>query len=665
MQEELGRSRAKENHTWYSFSYNWKLIFAVFISVALITAAIFLVPGLPGLSGLLSVLSGQVIFSALVGVFTLLKLADFYEIMKKISGAKPDEWMSGIYWGVFLLAGAAIITFAVFTMGSVFSVFSPMTLLTSLSVLLGIGMIAPFIDMWIIYKKDRDFTEAADVKVARQHAKKGQSRRNSDARIGDANLEFSLNGSEDERASAAAAVSAEPAAAGQQKQREEKHSIRAPAARPDPVTTEKDLQLEGILEALDNALKGYTPTTNVWSFNATATANAKLEAVRVLIQAIKGNIKALEQRLTSDNKAGFMALITKGKLGTTITTQLATISPPINASDSKSQKPISIDDLIEFLQRNYRNNSERHENFEIDTSLSKLKGDTGTLFGNKDLLGSMTDFLSPKDQASLAQASQGLAGMFRRSPHTGERFLLYVAQGEQDKAEAMLRSKPALASYSGTVTDLSERRFTNITAFQYALWAMDWHMWTMLLKYLSKPEAAAQARALEEDGTEYGNHFDLNELPQALDTYIKHYNSWDNSMRTKHWCKVVGRAQRQLPAHVVNEYCRLDRSFRHTPTFTETSLPRTRAIYVNKPDDEWFSVVYSGGRIGDSFAVASSCYGPWIPESPGASEGYAHGEHRILQSLSSVRTQQLDALLSGLDLDLPAEAKQDMRCLIS
>ena len=73
-----------------------------------------------------------------------------------------------------------------------------------------------------------------------------------------------------------------------------------------------------------------------------------------------------------------------------------------------------------------------------------------------------------------------------------------------------------MALASGSVIDLSKRRFAKITAFQYALWAMDWHMWTMLLKYLPKPEAAAQAHALEERGTEHDKHFSLTVLTQAF-----------------------------------------------------------------------------------------------------------------------------------------------------
>jgi len=228
----------------------------------------------------------------------------------------------------------------------------------------------------------------------------------------------------------------------------------------------------------------------------------------------------------------------------------------------------------------------------------------------QDTLIKSGEYLLNKDLASFAAVSKGYHGIFKPMLEINK-LLLHVARGEQDKAENMLRGNPALAWYSGTVTDLSERRFANITAFQYALWAMDWHMWTMLLKYLPKPEAAAQARALEEGGTEYGTHFDLNKLLQALDTYIKHYNSWDEDMLTDHWCKVVGGAQRMLPAHVVNEYCRPDRSFLPTPTFTETSLP---------------------GAVADLLA---------------------------LQSLSTVRTQQLASLKSELYL-----ARSNSKCNI-
>ena len=51
-----------------------------------------------------------------------------------------------------------------------------------------------------------------------------------------------------------------------------------------------------------------------------------------------------------------------------------------------------------------------------------------------------------------------------------------VAEGEQDKAEEFIQKNKNLLLYPGTVKDLSGREFKQITAFQYALWALDWHI---------------------------------------------------------------------------------------------------------------------------------------------------------------------------------------------
>ena len=73
-------------------------------------------------------------------------------------------------------------------------------------------------------------------------------------------------------------------------------------------------------------------------------------------------------------------------------------------------------------------------------------------------------------------------------------------QGEQDQAEKIIKDNPSLLLSPGTVTDLSGREFKQITAFQYVLWALDWHMWKMLLKYMDTKEAALQFAELEEKG---------------------------------------------------------------------------------------------------------------------------------------------------------------------
>ncbi len=136
--------------------------------------------------------------------------------------------------------------------------------------------------------------------------------------------------------------------------------------------------------------------------------------------------------------------------------------------------------------------------------------------------------------------------------------LQYVAEGEQDKVEAIFKKDKNLLLYAGMVIDLSGREFKQITAFQYALWAMDWHMWTMIKKYLPQEAQAEQLRPLETKGTAHGKHFSLKALTDALQVYVDNVGKvWKYDQRAEdHWCNVVGGAQKLLPAHVVNEYCR-------------------------------------------------------------------------------------------------------------
>ena len=71
-------------------------------------------------------------------------------------------------------------------------------------------------------------------------------------------------------------------------------------------------------------------------------------------------------------------------------------------------------------------------------------------------------------------------------------------------------------------------------------------------------------------------------LKTALQDYVTGYDAWDaannyDAMRAA-WM-VVGLAQRDLPVHVINEYCRPDRSFDPLPAFNEDQLPRILTYY--------------------------------------------------------------------------------------
>jgi hypothetical protein len=188
------------------------------------------------------------------------------------------------------------------------------------------------------------------------------------------------------------------------------------------------------------------------------------------------------------------------------------------------------------------------------------------------------------------------------------KFLTFVAEGEQDKAEEMLsgnetkkvKGNPDLVLLSGTVTDLSGRTFTGITAFQYAVWALDWHMWTMLRKYMPFASAAKQAQSMETGiwVKEHGLSASWQNLIDAIQKYINLCNGASLKKATTQWKTQVGMAQRLLPAHVVNEYCRPERPFEPCPDFTIPCLPRTRTTNQG----EWFTAPCENKGLGTTFA---------------------------------------------------------------
>jgi hypothetical protein len=87
---------------------------------------------------------------------------------------------------------------------------------------------------------------------------------------------------------------------------------------------------------------------------------------------------------------------------------------------------------------------------------------------------------------------------------TSDRLFVFVVTGEQKQAQTLLE-QASVASLTqnnpeiilsmlqgkSQMTDDSSRKF-NYTAFQYALWARDWHMHKMLLEYMPQEEQIKQ-----------------------------------------------------------------------------------------------------------------------------------------------------------------------------
>jgi Leucine Rich repeat len=165
------------------------------------------------------------------------------------------------------------------------------------------------------------------------------------------------------------------------------------------------------------------------------------------------------------------------------------------------------------------------------------------------------------------------------------KFLKLVTEGAQDEAEAMLIENPGLALEEGDVVDLSKRMFRSITGFQYAVWALDWHMWKMIRKYLSDEKALMQAQRFETGSwvQDYGKDAVgiLNNLIAAYQRLFIRSNSLN------FYDLDVMRVQLSLPVHVINEYCHPTRPFYPCPKFDEVSIfPRNRQT----DKGEWFII---------------------------------------------------------------------------
>ena len=236
----------------------------------------------------------------------------------------------------------------------------------------------------------------------------------------------------------------------------------------------------------------------------------------------------------------------------------------------------------------------------------------------KDVLKTVVgDLLDLKDKAKLAQTSKSHYILFKPQI-TAAKLLRHVAFGEQELAGNMVRDDPRLLLVPSPVTDYSGRRFAKITAYELAWWYMDTHMCRMLESHMDNGIRSKMLKcvdAIEQRGlryeqrgvVEHSKHFDFSPLKKALEHYIQGYANWEASGNiqemTSAWMK-VGEEQRKLPAHALNEYLRLDRSFFPTPAFDEKALPRTLMFY-NYSTKANEALLGPGGRrgLGVDFAL--------------------------------------------------------------
>ena len=295
---------------------------------------------------------------------------------------------------------------------------------------------------------------------------------------------------------------------------------------------------------------------------------------------------------------------------------------------------------------------------------------------NQDIANAIDEYLTENEKSVCAVTSKPGQTFFQpaRVQMIANTLLLQVMRGEQDKAEKILKIKPELMLMTGIATDYSGRTFET-TAFRYALWALDTrYMCNMMLDCLPcsgqgeaiKQVLLTQFREQSKDGLYYklngktihGVHYDFSPLIIALQTYIRNHQHWyttDNwDALEKQW-KVVGLAQRDVPAHVAQHYCDPDESFGCLSPhgFSKEKFRRSLECSAGYSDSLtfWFSLDPSHDPLG----FGCGFFRGGVAEKPMIGNGceglmyQATDDLASMKTLSQVRRADLLALIQRLE----------------
>lgn len=295
-----------------------------------------------------------------------------------------------------------------------------------------------------------------------------------------------------------------------------------------------------------------------------------------------------------------------------------------------------------------------------------------------DLQFKIVQDLSNPDLVNLAQASQYHFALFKPIDNI-RKLLNHVVRGQHDAVQSMLTDDINLMLQRGKVTDYSGREFENISAFEYALWALDKHMWAKMISCLPQNEEAtkifnkliSQYNKIITDGVTYRlngqtiteQHFDFeNTLIKELQTQVDSINAIGSNWEAVdiQWQKGVGGAQKLLPMHIIYEYCSNQR-FDSVPEFIVQ--PNTSAqvySWLSDKDEHWFSV---DSKLSVDYAIlkgagkvlAAGYARGRLPGTPAC-----HQDLDAMKALCKIRTNDFIDLKSQLEDQMPRDNNHPM-----
>ncbi|HAT8860162.1 TPA: F-box protein [Legionella pneumophila subsp. pneumophila] len=275
--------------------------------------------------------------------------------------------------------------------------------------------------------------------------------------------------------------------------------------------------------------------------------------------------------------------------------------------------------------------------------------------------------LSNRDLVNLAQTSKYHLKLFKPIIDV-PKLLHHVTRGKHDVVKSMLKQDISLIFKRGVVTDCSGREFENISAFEYALWALDKHMWAAMIACIPQNEEGrkvferlmAQYNKVNTDGVTYRlngktiteKRFDFeNTIIKELQTQVDSINApgaknWE--VIDKQWREGVGGAQKRLPMHIVDEYCS-NESFYPVPEFTsQPKSPKQFNNWTTDKDENWFSI---DSKLSVDFAIYKGLYFcPGRDAAGGLGRGItAELDLDAMTALCKVRTNDFIDLKSQLE----------------
>ena len=205
-----------------------------------------------------------------------------------------------------------------------------------------------------------------------------------------------------------------------------------------------------------------------------------------------------------------------------------------------------------------------------------------------------------RDQSTLSYAQQvevmAKTVEDKIDPKELAALLKWVTEGNLEEVEKLLEKHSNLGLGTGTVKDLSDRIFNNITALQYAAWALDKEMCDLIMQYASRRKSAIQLKALWEAPEHYSTHgasYDITSLITKTETYLNNYRcKWSAEECAPYWQEEVGGEQHKCPAWLIYAWCEEGADVAWVKQDFNQQIKR----YDKRWLDWWFIEDYNGGR---------------------------------------------------------------------